>query len=98
MDSSVVRKYWRKIGQALKLNKLSPGVRRLVVGIAGTVVLLLGLAMIFLPGPAVVMIPLGLAILGSEFRWARAWLHKAIQMFREGRAKFRRRKAAHRPS
>jgi len=29
-----------------------------------------------LPGPAFVVIPIGLAILGVEFAWARAWLRK----------------------
>ncbi len=30
--------------------------------------------MIVLPGPAVVVIPIGLAILATEFAWARRWL------------------------
>jgi tellurite resistance protein TerC len=48
--------------------------RRLTVAIVGATVLLLGIAMIVLPGPAVVFIPIGLAILGLEFAWARTWL------------------------
>ncbi len=48
--------------------------RRLVIMIVGTTVLLLGLAMIVLPGPAFVVIPAGLAILGTESAWARRWL------------------------
>jgi hypothetical protein len=51
------------------------GARRVVVGIAGATVLLIGVAMIVLPGPAIVVIPLGLGILGLEFAWARHWLH-----------------------
>jgi len=39
-------------------------------------VLTIGIAMVVLPGPAVAVIPLGLAILGSEFVWARRWLAK----------------------
>ncbi len=38
--------------------------------------LLLGFAMIVLPGPAIVVIPAGLAILGLEFAWARNWLKR----------------------
>jgi tellurite resistance protein TerC len=49
--------------------------RRIVVVVVGTTVLLLGVAMIALPGPAVLVIPLGLGILGLEFAWARRWLH-----------------------
>jgi hypothetical protein len=40
----------------------------------GSTVLLLGVAMIVLPGPAVVLIPAGLAILATEFLWARRLL------------------------
>lgn len=52
-------------------------IRRIAVAVAGGTVLLIGIAMIVLPGPALVMIPAGLAILGLEFAWARAWLKKA---------------------
>ena len=48
--------------------------RRLVILLLGTSVLLVGIAMIVLPGPALVVIPLGLAVLGIEFAWARRWL------------------------
>ena len=48
--------------------------RRVVIVVAGTTILLLGIAMIVLPGPALVMIPAGLAILAVEFTWARHWL------------------------
>ena len=48
--------------------------RRLVVAVVGGTVLLIGLALVLLPGPAIVVIPLGLAILSLEFAWARAWL------------------------
>ncbi len=50
--------------------------RRIVITVVGLTVLLLGAIMIFTPGPAVVFIPLGFAILGLEFAWARYWLHK----------------------
>ncbi|CAN5135979.1 hypothetical protein BH24PSE2_BH24PSE2_04320 [soil metagenome] len=50
--------------------------RRIVVGIVGTTVLLVGIALLVLPGPAVVVIPIGLGILGLEFTWARRWLRK----------------------
>lgn len=50
--------------------------RKAVILLIGSTVLLVGLAMIFLPGPAVLVVPLGLAILGVEFAWARRWLKK----------------------
>jgi uncharacterized protein (TIGR02611 family) len=52
--------------------------RRVVVAVVGGTVLLVGVAMIVLPGPAFVVIPLGLAILATEFVWAR-WLLSRIK-------------------
>jgi uncharacterized protein (TIGR02611 family) len=48
--------------------------RRIVIAVIGITVLLIGVAMIVLPGPAIVVIPIGLGILGAEFAWARRWL------------------------
>jgi uncharacterized protein (TIGR02611 family) len=50
--------------------------RRIAISIVGGTVLLIGVAMLILPGPGLVVIPLGLAILGIEFAWARVWLRK----------------------
>lgn len=44
--------------------------KRLIVVVIGSTVLAAGIAMIVLPGPAVVVIPIGLAILATEFVWA----------------------------
>jgi uncharacterized protein (TIGR02611 family) len=48
--------------------------RRIVIAVVGFTVLAIGVAMIVLPGPAFVVIPVGLGILGIEFAWARRWL------------------------
>jgi tellurite resistance protein TerC len=50
--------------------------RRLVIFVIGSTVLLLGLAMLVLPGPGLLFVPLGLAILASEFIWARRLLRR----------------------
>jgi len=50
--------------------------RRIVIGVVGASVLLVGIIMIVTPGPAFVVIPIGLTILGLEFAWARHWLQK----------------------
>lgn len=55
--------------------------RRVVVFVFGMTVLLTGIAMIVLPGPAFIVIPLGLAILATEFVWARKWLQYAKRQF-----------------
>lgn len=51
-------------------------VRKLIVLVIGLTVLMLGLVMVVTPGPAIVVIPVGLAILGTEFLWARKILRK----------------------
>jgi hypothetical protein len=39
--------------------------------VIGITVVLLGVALLVLPGPAFIVIPIGLAILATEFAWAR---------------------------
>jgi len=48
--------------------------KRLVVAVIGITILVIGIAMIVLPGPAIVVIPVGLGILATEFAWARRLL------------------------
>lgn len=68
-------------------------VRRIVIGVVGATVLLLGIIMIVTPGPAIVFIPAGLAILGLEFAWARYWLRRARYTIRSQNSHNRRRRA-----
>jgi uncharacterized protein (TIGR02611 family) len=60
---------------------------KLVVTVVGTLVALVGVVMLVTPGPAFVMIPLGLAILATEWEWARRWLDKAKEQAVRARAK-----------
>ena len=50
--------------------------RRITVAIVGTTLLVLGVVLVFTPGPAIVVLSLGLAVLAVEFAWARRWLRK----------------------
>jgi tellurite resistance protein TerC len=50
--------------------------RRIVVAMIGGTIVALGVAMIILPGPAILVIPIGLGVLGLEFAFARHWLRK----------------------
>ncbi len=54
--------------------------KRIVIAIIGGTVTLIGIALIVLPGPAFLVIPLGLSILATEFLWAKQWLQKVRQM------------------
>jgi tellurite resistance protein TerC len=51
-------------------------VRRVIVSVVGATVLLIGIALLVLSGPAFIVIPVGLAILAAEYAWARRWLRK----------------------
>ena len=67
--------------------------RRIVVAIAGTSILLIGIVMLVAPGPAFIVIPVGLAILAIEFVWARRWLAKLRAMISQRGAENRARRA-----
>jgi uncharacterized protein (TIGR02611 family) len=51
---------------------------RVVFAVAGVIVTLAGLAMLVTPGPAFVIIPIGLAMLALEFAWAERALDHAL--------------------
>jgi uncharacterized protein (TIGR02611 family) len=57
----------------------APSVQRLVVGAVGGLVTALGVVLLVLPGPGILVVLAGLAILASEFHFARrllAWARK----------------------
>jgi uncharacterized protein (TIGR02611 family) len=58
-------------------------VKRLLIIVAGFTLLLIGIVMIVLPGPAIIVIPLGLALLATEFAWARHLLKEIRTKIRE---------------
>jgi len=62
-------------------------VTKVVVTLVGGAVLLVGVIMLVTPGPAFVMIPVGLAILATEWRWARRLLVRARRAAERARAK-----------
>ena len=49
--------------------------KKCLVAVLGGALLIAGVAMLVLPGPAVVVIPAALAVLAVEFLWARRWLN-----------------------
>lgn len=55
--------------------------KRLVIAVTGFTVLIVGIAMIVFPGPAIIVIPTGLGILATEFIWARRLLKMAKNTF-----------------
>jgi uncharacterized membrane protein YqgA involved in biofilm formation len=51
-------------------------VRRIIIAVIGFTLLGIGLVMTVLPGPALLVIPLSLGILATEFVWARNLIKK----------------------
>ena len=61
--------------------------KRIAVSAAGGVLVLLGLVMLVLPGPGILIIALGFAVLGTEYAWAAAALERTKKTAdRAGRA------------
>jgi hypothetical protein len=61
--------------------------KRIWTAIIGGTVLLVGVALLVLPGPGIPIVAAGLAILGTEFLWAR----RALRQAKGAVAKVRRR-------
>ena len=86
-----------KMRRWLRLDRLPKTVRVILVSIIGGVVLIAGIVMIITPGPAFVLIPLGLFLLASEFKWAECWAQRLVDGIDNVRTKWRtwkRRRAA----
>jgi hypothetical protein len=66
--------------------------KRIIRIVVGFTLLIIGIALIVLPGPATVVIPAGLAILAGEFVWARKLLKKFNSGITHGLSFFKRRK------
>ena len=50
--------------------------KRIAVSVVGGVLVLAGLIMLVLPGPGLIVIVLGFAVLGTEYAWAAAALER----------------------
>lgn len=71
--------------------------KRIAITVIGFTVVLIGIAMIVTPGPAILVIPAGLGILAIEFAWARRWLRriKAYTRIASRRARRKSRNQGH---
>ena len=79
--------YWAWVNRLGLTNR--PRVRKLIVGVIGSTVVLFGLALIILPGPAVVVVPVGLALLATEFAWARRLIRRGGVYWGHARRRWR---------
>ena len=63
--------------------------RRTIVAVIGGSILFFGLLLVLLPGPAFLVIPVGLGVLALEFSWARRLRDRARRAARDGAARMR---------
>lgn len=66
--------------------------KRVAITIIGFVLVLGGIVLLPLPGPGMLIIIAGLAVLGTEYMWARRALELAKEKARQAAAKVRRKK------
>jgi|GEM_PF-2191765 len=92
MDKANSHKYLGNVRKFLRLDKLPPVARKVIVFTVGGLFLIAGVIMLVTPGPALLLIPLGLMILGFEFKWAETAAQKLIELWRRTRRKWKNRK------
>ncbi len=68
---------------------------RTIIIVVGSTLVLIGLAMLVLPGPGIVVIIAGLAILAREFIWAQGLLDKAQNTAKRQYDRVAQRKSRH---
>lgn len=83
------RQRWSERFHRLR-DRLPPKPRKVIATVIGTALIAVGVAMMVLPGPAFLVIPAGLAVLSTEYRWARRLftrLRKILQWRRHRKAR-----------
>lgn len=59
--------------------------KRVIITIVGITVILIAIALFVLPGPGILVLIIGLAILATEYEFARVWLKKLQQKYESGK-------------
>lgn len=75
-----MQKFLRIVG----LDQVYPVIRRVIVTLIGITILSVGLLLLFLPGPGLIITLVGLAVLGTEFVWARRMIRHAKTLGKNG--------------
>ena len=59
------------------VQRVGRNARRVAVAVLGGALMIVGIALLVLPGPGMVVIVAGCAVLATEFPWAKSWLAAA---------------------
>ena len=74
--AAAIKQSWQhRLNKKFGLDKM-PRIRKVIYSVVGATLVLIGIVMTVLPGPAFIVIPVGLAILASEYAWARRILRR----------------------
>ena len=84
-DEGAERSWWERVHGHLHRNRAMSATTKLVVTLVGCAVLTAGLIMMVTPGPGLLGIVAGLAILATEWDWADRWLTTARRKLHEAR-------------
>jgi uncharacterized protein (TIGR02611 family) len=79
-----IRRMLRRMREWVSTHRRLDAAYRTMVGILGGGLAILGLLLVPLPGPGWLVVFLGLAVLGTEFHWARrvaGWLKRSLERF-----------------
>ena len=88
---AVPEKGW--VGKARDLHQRShPVLRRIVVAVVGFILLGVGIALLVLPGPGLLVIAAGIAVLALEFPWAERVAKRTQDMIESALRRIRPRK------
>lgn len=72
---NVIRWVWFPIGAIVRF--IARNGRRIAISVAGVVLVGVGLALLVLPGPGLLLVIAGLAVLATEYVWAQRALNYA---------------------
>jgi uncharacterized protein (TIGR02611 family) len=72
------------------MNKILKIVKKASVAIVGFTVIIIGCALLILPGPGILVILAGIAILALEFEWAQRHLEKSKQALTKAKTKVKK--------
>lgn len=61
--------------------------KQIFITVIGFCLVFLGLVFIVLPGPAVLFLPVGLALLSLHYDWAKVWLKRCQKLMRASAVK-----------
>ena len=78
-EPSKLRELIEKLEERREHHREHGTIYRVAYATAAFTVLLAGIAMLVLPGPALAVIPIGLAMLALEFAWAEEMLETAVE-------------------